>query len=263
MTRFTKIIVGTGVLALMLTGCGGNATVDGNDLNTITAGTLTVCSDTPYPPFEFDDPDSPIGFSGFDIDVIAAIAERLNLKTVVVVTDFNALQSGVALAAGSCDVGASAMTITEERRANIDFSDPYYDSLQSLLVSASSSVKDLSEMSGMRIGLQTGTTGEIYAQKNAPKEASLVSFPTDAEMWLALQSKQVDALLQDYPVNYQHVQDDPDYAIVGKYDTKEQYGFAAAKDQKKDLLKAINAQLKEIRKDGTYDTIYAKYFGSI
>ena len=260
MTRFTKIIVGTGVLALMLTGCGVNQSGE-NPLGTIKTGTLTICSDTPYPPFEYDDSASPIGYSGFDIDVISAIADRLDLKVALVVTDFNALQSGVALAAGSCDLGVSALTITDERKENIDFSAPYYDSLQSLLVHTSSPVKTLADMSGMRIGLQTGTTGEIYANKNAPKDASLVSFPTDAEMWLALQAKQVDALLQDFPVNYQHVKDDPAYTIIDSYDTKEQYGFAAAKGQKAALLKAVNDQLKAIRKDGTYDTIYDKYFG--
>jgi polar amino acid transport system substrate-binding protein len=237
------------------------ATSAAADLNLVTAGTLTICSDIPYKPFEFEDSSSASGYTGFDIELVDAIAKKLGLTLKVVKTDFNALQSGTALEADSCDMAASAMTITDERKQNIDFADGYYDSLQSLLVKTDSGITNLAGTVGKRIGVQKGSTGKIYATKNAPQGASIVDFADDGKMWLALQAGQVDALLQDQPVNHQHEVDDANYKIVETYNTDEQYGFAFAKGKKPALLAAVNEQLKALRADGTYDSIYKKYFG--
>ena len=88
-----------------------------------------------------------------------------------------------------------------------------------------------------------------------------MDFADDGKMWIALQAGQVDALLEDQPINHQHEVDDPSYKIVETYNTNEQYGFAFAKGKKPALLAAVNEQLKALRSDGTYDTIYKKYFG--
>ena len=231
------------------------------DYKLVTPGTLTACADIPYPPFEVEDPNSPTGYSGFDLDIMGAIAEKLGLKFKVIDVDFNALQSGAVLVTRQCDIGTSAITIKEERKANIDFADPYYDSLQSLLVKASSGITDLKGLSGKTIGVQAGTTGKDYAEANAPKDAKIVEFPSDGEMWPAIKAGRVDALLQDQPVNHMHEQADPAYKIVAEYQTNEQYGFALAKGKRPELLAAVNAALKTMRSDGTYDTIYKKYFG--
>ncbi|MCA0295015.1 MAG: ABC transporter substrate-binding protein [Actinobacteria bacterium] len=231
------------------------------DLKLVAAGTLTVCADVPYPPFEVEDTSSPSGYSGFDVDVMNAVATKLGLTLKVIDVDFDALQSGTVLAAGQCDVGASAMTITDERKKNLDFSDPYYDSLQSLLVKTDSGITNLAGLAGKKIGVQKGTTGKSYASKNAPSDAEIVDFPSDAELWPAIQAKQIDAILQDQPVNHTHEVADPSYKIVETYKTDEQYGFALSKDKNPALLAAINAQLTAMRADGTYDTLYQKYFG--
>jgi len=265
-------------LALALTGCSGapaspatsaapspnqaaSSSAPAVDYKLVTPGTLTICSDIPYKPFEFEDASAPTGYTGFDIEVVDAIAKKLGLTLKVVVTNFDALQSGTALEANSCDMAASAMTITDERKKNLDFADGYYDSLQSLLVKTSSGITNLAGTSGKRIGLQKGSTGKLYATKNAPKDATLVDFADDGKMWIALQAGQVDALLQDLPVNHQHEVDDADYKIVETFKTNEQYGFALAKDKKPELLAAVNAELKSMHSDGSYDTIYKKYFG--
>jgi polar amino acid transport system substrate-binding protein len=269
-------------LALALTGCAASSSSSGGtsaspaasspsaatsssapavDYKLVTAGTLTVCSDVPYKPFEYEDATSASGYTGFDIEVVDAIAKKLGLTLKVVVTNFDALQSGTALAADSCDLAASAMTITEERKANLDFADAYYDSLQSLLTKTDSGITDLAGTSGKKIGVQKGSTGKTYATENAPKDATLVDFADDGKMWVALQAGQVDALLQDLPVNHEHEVADTAYKIVATYDTKEQYGFALAKDKKPELLAAINEQLAALRADGTYNTLYKKYFG--
>lgn len=256
-------VAAAAVLALTACSSGDStpATTTGG-VTTVKAGTLTVCSDIPYKPFEVEDSSAPSGYSGFDIEVVGQIATNLGLKLSVQDVSFDALQSGAVLIAGQCDMGASAITITDERKANLDFSAPYYDSLQSLLVKTSSGITGIDGLAGKKVAVQQGTTGKTYAEQNAPKSASLVEYPSDGEMWPAIQAGQVDAILQDLPVNIEHVKADPSYSIVGKYDTKEQYGFAVAKDKNPALLTAINSALTTMRSDGSYQKLYTKYFGS-
>ncbi|MDR1852915.1 MAG: ABC transporter substrate-binding protein [Propionibacteriaceae bacterium] len=267
-------LIAAAAFAVVLTGCGspaattpaGSSDASSSDqpaatLTTVESGKLTTCADIPYPPFEIEDPSSPTGYSGFDIEVVGAIAQKLGLELVVKDVDFDALQSGTVLVAGECDLGTSAITITDERKANIDFSDPYYDSLQSLLVKKDSGIKTLADLAGKVIGVQSGTTGLHYATEHAPKDATLQQFASDGELWPAMTSGQIDAILQDQPVNHQHEVDDPNYVIVETYETNEQYGFAFAKGKNPELLAAVDKALTEIRSDGTYDTLYKKYFG--
>ncbi|MEV8251709.1 transporter substrate-binding domain-containing protein [Microbacterium sp. NPDC076768] len=230
-----------------------------NEYGLIEAGTLTVCSDIPYAPFEFEDPSTETGYSGYDIDLLGAIAENLGLELAVQDVGFDALQSGTTLAAGQCDIGASAMTITEERKANIDFSDPYYDSLQSLLVRTDSGIESIDDLDGKNVGVQQGSTGETYAGENAPG-AQLVQYPSDGELWPAIQAGQIEAILQDQPVNLEHEKADEAYEIVETYNTDESYGFAFAKGEKDALRDAVNAALQELRDSGDYQTIYDTYF---
>ncbi|KAA1429044.1 ABC transporter substrate-binding protein [Nocardioides antri] len=246
--------------AIVLSSCGsdeGGTTSTGADV--IKEGTLTVCSDVPYPPFEDFDKGSEIGFKGFDIDVVAEIAERLELDLEVKDSSFDALQSGQALNAGQCDLAASAMTITEEREANLDFSDGYYDSQQSLLVPTGSDIQSIDDLDGKTVGVQQGTTGKAYAEENA-SGADLTSFPSDAEMFQAIKAGQVDALLQDLPVNLDHTKGG-EFEVVETYDTDEEYGLAIKKGNSQ-LVDDVNGALEEMREDGTYDEIYNKYFAT-
>jgi len=227
---------------------------------TVAAGKLTVCSDVPFPPFEDFDDGSALGYTGFDIDLSNEIATRLGLQLAVVDSDFDSLQSGLVMTAGQCDMAASAVTITAEREQNLDFSDPYYDSLQSLLVKKGSGIATLDDLANKTIGVQAGTTGKIYAQEHAPSTATLLDLPSDGDLWPALQAGQVDAILQDCPVNMDHAQADTSYGVIEKWETDEQYGFAFAKGQHAELRQDVNAALAAIRADGTYDTIYHTYF---
>jgi polar amino acid transport system substrate-binding protein len=198
------------------------------DLDLVQAGALTVCTDPPYPPFEFEDADAPSGYSGFDIDLMQEIADRLGLTLEVVEVGFDGLQSGATLAAGQCDVGAAAMTITEDRAENLNFSDPYYDSLQSLIVLADSDISSLADVEGESIGVQRGTTGAAYAEENAPEGTQIIDFDSGPDIFTAMQAGQIVAGLQDLPVNLEQVENDDSFQIVEEFDTGEQYGFAAA-----------------------------------
>lgn len=256
-------------LALALTACGSDdsGTDSGTDsgsegessLSTVSSGTLTVCSDVPYPPFEDFDESSESGFKGFDIDIVQAIADGLELELAVKDSSFDALQSGQALNAGQCDMAASAMTITEERKAALDFSEGYYDSQQSLLVPEGSDIASIDDLDGVKVGVQQGTTGKAYAEENATG-AELVSFPSDAEMFQAIKAGQVDALLQDLPVNINH-QDAGGFSVVETYSTDESYGLAMKKGST-ELVDAVNEQLAEMREDGSYQEIYDTYFAT-
>ncbi|OLT35230.1 ABC transporter substrate-binding protein [Kytococcus sp. CUA-901] len=259
-----RLLAVAAAAALTLAACGseeGDSTGGGDDasadLSLISDGKLTVCSDIPYAPFEFEDPDADSGYSGFDIDITSEIAKGLDLELAVKDADFSGLQSGLALNSGQCDLVASAMTITEDRKKNLGFSDGYYDSLQSLLVPEGSDITGIGDLNGKKVGVQQATSGEKYAQENA-EGAQLVALPSNAEMVQAIKAGQVDALLQDLPVNVDNAKAGG-YQVVEEFDTGETYGLATKKDNQA-LLDAVNAELSEMRDNGTYDEYYDKYF---
>ena len=229
------------------------------DLTLVSDGNLTVCTEAPYAPFEVEDPDSDTGFGGFDIDIVDEVATRLGLELAVINTGFDALTSGTAMASGTCDMAISAMTITEEREENIDFSDPYYNAAQSLMVPADSGITALADVEG-RLGVQSGTTGEAYATENAPDTAELVAFDAGADLFTALAANDIVGILQDLPVNIDRAQQDDSLSVVQTYETDEEYGMAFEKDANPDLVSAVNDALTEMRGDGAYDTIYDSYF---
>lgn len=246
--------------ATAATGTGGGEVATG-DLSLINDGTLTVCSDAPYSPFEVEDPEAPSGYSGFDIDLMQAMAEQLDLQLEVKDLGFDAIQSGAALGADQCDIAASAMTINEEREQNVDFTDPYFDADQSLLVKQDSDISTLEDLAGSTLGVQADTTGQEYAEANAPDDVQLREFPDAAALFAALEAGQINGILQDLPVNADRVQQDDSIEIVETYTTGEQYGFAVKEEGKEELLEAINQSLDTLRENGTYDDLYQQYFG--
>ena len=245
--------------ALTATACsGGSGTAETESgIPLVNDGALTVCSNVPFVPFEYVGDDGE--YTGFDMDLSREVAAGMGLELEVQNASFDGLQSGTVLAANQCDVIAAAMTITPEREKNLAFSDPYYDSLQSLLVSSDSKAKSLEDMAGKKIGIQQGTTGETYARDNAPADAEVISYQTDAELFQALQAGNIEGILQDLPVNLGHT-DDEAFTIAATYATGESYGLAAKKDGSEELIKEINTQLAEMRSNGKYQEIYDRYF---
>ena len=258
--RSVAAVLAASVLGLSLASCGGDGgstTKSGAQL--ISSGKLTVCSDVPYAPFEDFDKSSPTGFKGFDVDLVTYIAKGMNLDLVYKDSAFDPLQSGLALNSGQCDVAASAMTITADRKQNLDFSTGYAKVNQSLLVPDGSDIQSIDDLAGKQVGVQQGTTGKTYTEQNAP-DAEVVSFPSDAEMFQALKAGQVDALLQDYPVNFVH-QQQGGYQIVQTYPTAEEYGLAMKKGNT-GLVDDVDAQLKKAQQDGTIKQLTDKYLSA-
>ena len=260
MRRMAVVAAAVMTGAVALAGCGssgGSGDKSAESIDLVKSGTLTVCSDVPYAPFEDFDKSSTTGFKGFDVDMVSNIAHDMGVKLAIKDSDFDALQSGLLLNSGQCDMGASAMTITPERAKRLAFSDPYYNSEQSLLVPVGSSIKSIDDLNGKTLGVQKGTTGEAYAQEHV-KGAKIVSMKDDGTEFQALKAGTVDALLQDLPVNLTHTADGQ-YAIVQKYDTGEQYGFAFKKTNTA-LVDDVNKDLKKMKDDGAYKKLYDKYF---
>ena len=194
------------------------------------------------------------------MDVMRSIAEANELELEVTVQPFDGIW--LAPEAGTCDVVASSLTITEERAQKADFTDGYFDSFQSLLVrnADKDTLNSLESLAGKTVAVQTGTTGEEYAKANAP-EAKIQSFDDASAMFLALESNQVDAVLQDFPINAFRAVKQGTSTVSVKFNTEsEQYGFAVAKGNV-ELLKILNAGLAKLKAGDGYDTIYAKYFG--
>ncbi len=256
--RLQTLAATLAVSALTLTACGSDDNGGSGEISTVSEGTLTVCSGIPYVPFEYEENGE---YTGFDLDLVGEIAEGLDLDLKVRDSSFDGLQSGAAMAAGQCDVAASAITITEEREENVDFSYPYYDSKQTLLVPSDSDIQSIDDLPGTRVGVQQGTTGQLYAEENVPDGAKIVSYPSDAELYQAIRSGSIDAILQDLPVNLAHTEGG-DYKIVEEYDTNEKYGFAFKEEGAEALLKAVNERLAKLRKNGTYDKLYNQYFSN-
>lgn len=252
-------------LALAAAGCGDDdddggdgAGTDGGaqaqQFDTIEDGVLTVGSDIPYEPFEFGRaPD----YEGFDIDLVAAIAERLQLDVKVEKTPFDTIFRN--LAQGRFDMVASATTITEERQQTVDFSDPYFQANQSLIVEEGSDIESVDDLEGEVIGAQLGTTGADYAQNEIEGVENVRTYDVVDDAFQALQAGQIAAAVIDFPVAKHAEQEQEGLRVVETIPTDEQYGFAFAKESDA-LTEAVNDSLADIKQDGTYEEIYRKWF---
>ena len=258
MKRLRSLLPIVLALALVAAACGGDDDADTSEFNLVTAGTLTVCSEIPYEPFEFEVDGA---YTGFDVELMEAVAGEIGLELEFISTGFDAITSGSAMASDQCDIAASAITITGEREENIDFSSPYFDASQSLLVKKDSGLATLEDFVGRNLGVQSGTTGEAYAQDNAPEGVELISFESGGELFVALESGNIEGILQDLPVNGYRTIDDDSVEVVETYSTGEEYGFAVEEEGKESLLQAVNDALSALRDNGDYDEIFATWFG--
>lgn len=244
-------------LAIIAAGCSDDG-ADTSEFGLVDAGTLTVCTDSPYPPMEFELDGE---FTGFDIELMREIADDLGLDLAVVNSGFDPITSGLAMESGQCDIAAASITITEEREENVDFSDGYFSGDQSLLTTSDSGISTIGDTAGKNLGVQTGTTGEQYANENA-SGATVTSFENPGDLVLALVAGELDAVLQDLVTNGDAALNNEGFIIVETYSTEEFYGFAVKEEGSDVLLEAVNASLQTVKDEGTYDEIYEEFFPS-
>jgi ABC-type amino acid transport substrate-binding protein len=248
------LALAVGAIAIFAAGCGSSDdSTTGSDTASGGGETLTVGSDIPYPPFEQGKSGN---YTGFDIELMEAIGEKIGRTPEFQDTSFETIFRDVAQ--GKFEAVISAATITEEREKAVAFSDPYYLSEQAILVKEGSDIKSLEDLSGKTIGAQQGTTGlELAKEKSDAGE--IRPFPEGPDAVNGLKSGTIEAAIIDAPVAQNAVEKAGGVEIAEKVPTEEEYGIALAKDNT-ELLEEINTGLQEVIDDGTYTTIYEKWF---
>ena len=265
--RFSLIAVAA-VLTVSLAACGGpgnnpgsTASKDGgtntgssDSLNLVQEGTLVMGTNAEFPPFEFKEGD---GFAGIDVELMEAIAKKLGLELQVEDMAFESLTQSF----GQIDVIAAGFTIDPDREQTCDFTDPYFNASQTVIVVPDSSIATLEDLDGKKIGVQSGTTGKDAAQEVT--DASNVTEYNNGSLAVeALVSGKIDAVIIDKnPANaYKDQHGDKIKLVEGLFE-EEEYALAVEKGNK-ELLDALNKALDELKADGTFDTIVEKYIPS-
>jgi ABC-type amino acid transport substrate-binding protein len=214
---------------------------------------LTVGSDIPYPPFEQGKaPD----YTGFDVELLEAVGQAIGRDVEFEDTSFDTIF--LDLARGNFDVAASAATITDEREKTVDFTNPYYLSEQAILVKEGSDIDSVEKLSGTTVGVQQGTTGQEFVEEEG-EAGELRKYPQGPDAVGALQTDTVEAVVIDIPVAENAVEANDGLEISTAISTEEEYGFAVAQGET-ELLEELNEGLKQVIDDGTYATIYEKWF---
>ncbi|GHE10049.1 transporter substrate-binding domain-containing protein [Streptomyces alanosinicus] len=262
--RRTRLLAATTVTAglVLVAGCsssdsGGPTTVKGVHL--VKGGQLTTCTHLPYPPFQSEINGK---VQGFDVSLIDLVAKNLGVKQQILDTPFENFKTGAFLNSGQCDLAAAGMTITAERKKNVDFSDPYFEATQAVLVDKNSGINSLADVKakGKKLGAQAQTTGEDFAKS---KGFDPVSFASSDAVLNGMRTGQVQAVIIDYPVVQGWLKDKANaekFKVVDNLKTGEQYGFTVKKGNKA-LLDAVNKALKDAKADGTYKKIYEQWIG--
>jgi polar amino acid transport system substrate-binding protein len=222
---------------------------------TIKGGVLQAGSDTSYPPFEFSDEAG--GYIGYDIDICTALAKKMGLELEVVPTAWDGIIP--ALVSDRYDMIMSAMTITDERKEQINFTDPYIQANIGISAPVDAPVASAEELAGKIVGVQVDTTGQ-FATEEVEGVKEIKKYDTILSAFQDLEAGRVDAVVNDLPVNAYIIRDKPQFANTGEIVTDDVYGYGIKKENTA-LLEALNAALAEIKADGTYELIFAKWYG--
>jgi polar amino acid transport system substrate-binding protein len=263
--RRSRILAATTAAAglLLVAGCssdgdgGSGAQTAAGGVTLVKAGQLTTCTHLPYPPFQ-SEIDGKV--QGFDVALVDLVAEDLGVKQEIVDTPFETFETGAFLNSGQCDLAAAGMTITEERKKNVDFSVPYFDATQAVLADKKSGISSFADLEGKKVGAQAQTTGEDYAKS---KGLNPVSFESSDAVLNGLRTGQVEAVVIDYPVVQGWLKDKANadaFEVAEQINTGEQYGFTVKKGNTK-LLAAVDKAIEDAKADGTYKKLYEKWIG--
>lgn len=222
-------------------------------------GTLTFATSPDFPPFENLDGDE---YVGFDIDLAQAIAEKMGLECEFTTIQFDGIVPAIQ-AGGQADVGISGITVDPDRAKSVDFTDPYYIADQSVAVMkggevTADNVDEALNAEGMIIAVQSGTTGETFAQENFPN-ATVQPYGNATDAFAAMQAGQANAVCMDKAVVEKMLADAyTDAEVVKNVATGEEYAVAVSKDNA-GLLEAINKAIAELQADGTIDDLTTKW----
>jgi polar amino acid transport system substrate-binding protein len=254
-TRLWTVLAFAFVLAtaLIAAGCGGDDDEEVGEPQLQQEGQILVGTDTPYPPFEIGQPPD---ITGYDIEVMNEIANRLDLNVKYQDTSFDTIFRDTGT--GKFDTAAAASTITEGREGTVDFSDPYFEAQGALVVTPDSDIKTTDDLSGATVATQDATTFETYAQDETDA-GEVRGFPEGPDAINAVATGQADAALIDQAVAVDAVEKQGGVEISEVIPINELFGFAFAQDN--DVLREdVNGALQEMKDDGTIEELYQKYF---
>ena len=262
---------GLTVAALALTACGGSASsaaassvassaaasseaasAAATELTTVEAGKLTMATNAAFPPYEMTTDAGE--FEGIDIETAQAIADKLGLELQIDDMDFDAALLSVQQ--GKADIVMAGVTVTDERKAVMDFSDSYATGIQSIVVPEGSDIASPDDLAGKKIGTQRGTTGYIYCSDDFGDE-NVVAYDDGLTAVQALNNGQVDAVVIDNAPAKEFVAANPGLVILDTSYAEEDYAIGMAKGSS--LKDAVNAVLEELKADGTLQSIVDKY----
>ncbi len=246
------------VLCISFAACGEKQVAEEPEAN---AKNFVIATDKGFSPFEFQDADGNI--VGIDMDILAAVAEDQGFTYDLQYVGWDAAIA--ACQAGQADGMIAGASITEERKANgWTFSDGYYDATQGMAVAKDSDIKGFDDMKGKKVAVKNGTMSNEYAESIKEEYGfEVVTFPTSPDMYQAVMGGQVDACMDDTPILKYNIKiGELDMKFVeGTENEPAQYGFAIFDASKQELVDLFNAGLKNIRENGKYDEIIAKYLG--
>ena len=261
---------GLSVAALALTACGGSASsvassvassassaaastsAAAGELTTVETGKLTMATNAAFPPYEMTTDAGE--FEGIDIETAQAIADKLGLELQIDDMDFDAALLSVQQ--GKADIVMAGVTVTDERKAVMDFSDSYATGIQSIIVPEGSDIASPDDLAGKKIGTQRGTTGYIYCSDDFGDE-NVVAYDDGLTAVQALNNGQVDAVVIDNAPAQEFVAANPGLKILDTSYAEEDYAIGMAKGSS--LEDAVNAVLEELKADGTLQSIVDKY----
>jgi ABC-type amino acid transport substrate-binding protein len=255
-----KILIAmmTLVVAFAFTACGGGGSSDA-DYNLAEDGKLHMATNAAFPPYEMTTDDG--GFEGIDVEIATAIAEDLGLELVVDDMEFSSTIASVQ--SGKSDIVMAGMTVTDERKKNVDFSDTYATAKQVVIVPENSDIKSVDDLANDKtIGCQEGTTGYIYCSDTPENggygEDHVLTYSNGAMAVEALKTGKVDAVVIDNEPAKQFVEKNAGLKILDAAFVEEEYAIGVSKDNPK-LTEAINKSLKKLTDEGKIQEIVDKY----
>ena len=268
LTLFLSLLIG------ILAACGGSSSTDSEQDDTEEAESATeedveaegdsdgkvytAATDNAYVPFEYLDEESG-ELVGFDIDLINALAEEAGIEIEIETLEFAGIVAG--LGSGKFDIGIAGMTITEERKENIDFTQPYYEAGLILAVTEENvdEIQSIDDVDGKVVATRQGSTSQEYLEEKT--DATPEAFPEIVEAYQNVLAGRADAVLYDLP-NVQYYSEKEaggKLVTVGEKLTGEDYGIGFPKGS--ELRDKIDDALTTLKENGTYDDIYEKWFG--
>ena len=222
------------------------------ELETVQKGKLVMVTNAEFPPYEFHDQNAIVGI---DVEIAGAIAEQLGLELEIEDIAFDSIIPEIV--SGKADIGAAGMTVTEDRKQNVDFSDTYAHATQVIIVKEDSEIKGVADLEGKIMGVQQGTTGDIYVSGDYG-DAAVERYAKGMEAVQALAQGKVDAVVIDGEPAKQYIKEVEGLKIIDESYTDEDYAIAIKKGNTA-MVEAVNKALAELKSEGKLDEIVAKY----